>query len=80
MDHGFVAFVGFFVACGEATELFKIAEEVFDEMTPFVHVEIAGNLAGTVGLRRDDGAGAPLIELGAQPIMALSHWPRIGDF
>jgi hypothetical protein len=38
-------------------------------MTPFVHVEIAGNLAGTVGLRRDDGAGAPPIELGAQPII-----------
>ena len=53
MDHGCVAFVGFFVACGDATELFKIAEEGFDEMTPFVHVEIAGNLAGTVGLRRE---------------------------
>jgi hypothetical protein len=38
----------FFVACGDATKLFKIAEEGFDEMTPFVHVEIAGNLAGTV--------------------------------
>jgi hypothetical protein len=53
MDHGCVAFVGFFVACGDATKLFKIAEEGFDEMTPFVHVEIAGNLAGTVGLRRE---------------------------
>ena len=69
MDHGGVAVVGFFVACGDATELFKITEEVFDEMTPFVNVKIAGHLAGTVGLRRDDGAGPPPIELGAQPII-----------
>ena len=33
------SFRRFFLARGDATELFKIAEEVFDEMTPFVHVE-----------------------------------------
>ena len=52
MDHGGVALVGFFVARGDVTELFKIAEQVFDGMTQFVHVKNAGNLAGTVGLRK----------------------------
>jgi hypothetical protein len=28
---------------------------------PFVEVQIAGNLAATAGLRRDDGSGAPPI-------------------
>ena len=37
--------------------------------TPFGDGEIAGNPAGTVGLRRDDGAGASPIEFGAPPIV-----------
>ena len=69
MDHGGVALAGFFVTCGDVTELFKIAEEVFDEMAQFVHVTIAGNLAGTVGPWREDGAGAAPIECDAQPII-----------
>ena len=36
---------------------------------PFGDGEIAGNPAGTVGLRRDDGAGASPIEFGAPPIV-----------
>jgi hypothetical protein len=35
MDHGGVAFVGFFVAGGDAPELVTIAEAAFDEMTLF---------------------------------------------
>jgi len=35
MDLGRVAFVGFFAAGGDAPELVTIAEEAFDEMTPF---------------------------------------------
>jgi hypothetical protein len=45
----------------------RVAEEVFDEMTPFGYFEVARNRASPVPLRRDDGA--PLIQRGAQPII-----------
>ena len=51
------------VARDNSTELIKIAEEAFDESTPFVDLEIAGNLTAAARLRRDDGAGDPSIEL-----------------
>ncbi|MGH6869079.1 MAG: pentapeptide repeat-containing protein, partial [Methylocella sp.] len=69
MDHGGKALVGFFIACGDAAELFKIPEEVFCEMTPFGHFKVARNRARPIAFRRDDGAGAPLIQLGARPII-----------
>ncbi len=65
MDRGGVAHVGFFVAGGDAPELGTIADEAFDETTPFGDGEIAGNPAGTAGLRRD----APPNERGAPPIV-----------
>src|SRR5216684_1266933 len=37
MDHGLEALVGFVGAQGDAFEFLELAEEVLDEMTPFVH-------------------------------------------
>jgi hypothetical protein len=50
MDHGSVAFIGLVVACGDAAGLLETTEEVFDEMTPFVHVKVASNPACPAGL------------------------------
>jgi hypothetical protein len=68
MDHGGVALVGLFVACGDAAEVFEAAEEVLDEMTPFVHVEIARNPARPVAFRWDDGTGTAPVEFGPDPV------------
>jgi len=57
------------VASGDTAELVQIAEEVFDEMTLFVHFKAARNWARTVSFRRDEGACAPLIQLAAQTII-----------
>jgi hypothetical protein len=65
LDHGrVVASVGFFVAGDDAPELVTIAEEAFDELTPFGETiwrcpnrRKSGGHA--TGLRRDDGALAP---------------------
>jgi hypothetical protein len=32
MDHRGEAGIGFLVACGHSTELFEVAEEIFDQM------------------------------------------------
>lgn len=69
MYRGGEACVGLFVACGDPAELLEIAEEILDEMAPAVHREAAVDSAPTVGLGRDDGHRAPLVQLGAQPVV-----------
>ena len=68
MYHGGEAVVGFVVACGDATELLEIAEEILDQMAPLVHGEVAGDVTRPVGLGRDDGDGASVVQLGADPV------------
>lgn len=69
MGHGGEAVVGLFVAGGDAAEFLEIAEEVLDQMAPLIHHEVAGNAARPIGLGRDDGHRALLVQLGAQPIV-----------
>jgi hypothetical protein len=38
MDHGGEALIGLVGSHGDAFEFFELAEEVFDEMPPFVHL------------------------------------------
>lgn len=68
MDHGAEAGVGFVVARGDAAELLEIAEEVFDQMAPFVHRPVAGDRSFAAGLGRNDGGCTPLIQRGADPV------------
>lgn len=68
MDHSAEALIGLVVARGNAPERFETAEEVFDEMAPAVHVEVAGDGLRPMGLGRDDCRRAPLVQFGAQPI------------
>jgi hypothetical protein len=68
MDHGFEALVGFVIARGDAAEFLDLAEEIFDQMAPLVHFEVAGNAHGPVGLRRDHGHRAPLVQIGTDHV------------
>ena len=70
MDHGGEAGVGFVVACCDAAKLFEIAEEVFHQMAPAVHCEVAEDRVFAVGLGRDNRRLAGLGE-------RLEH-PRLG--
>ncbi len=42
MDHGGEALIGLIGAHGNAFELLELAEEVLDEMPPFVHLLVDG--------------------------------------
>lgn len=48
------AFVGLVVSRRDSPELFEIAEEVFDEMPPAIHGEVACNGLLSIRLWRDD--------------------------
>lgn len=46
-----------------------MAEEVLDQVAPFVHFVIMRDAPGPVGLGRDDRCGPAFIEVGAQPVV-----------
>ena len=64
MDDGIEALVGFVGAHCDAFELFEFAEEVLDQMTPFVHFGIERNRLGSARMLGDDDLGATLVEIG----------------
>ena len=68
MDHGFEALVGFVVSRGDAAEFLELAEEILDQMPPLVPLDIVGNADGSVGFGRDHRHGAPVGQLGAEPV------------
>ena len=68
MNHGAVAFVGFFVARGDCPDCLDFAEEVFDEMAPSIDVEVAGDGLFPIGFGWNDGKCASLVQFGAQRI------------
>ena len=49
-------------------ELLEIAEEILDEMAPFVHREVARDRAHPIGLGWNDGHGASAVQFGADPV------------
>src|SRR4051812_18866751 len=68
MDHGGIAGIGLVVARGDTPKAFEAAEEVFDQMTPLVHLEVARNVLGTISLWRNDGKSTTLIQVSAERI------------
>ena len=46
-----------------------MAEEVLDQMEPFVHFGIMRDTPGPVGLGGDDRCGSAVIQVGAQPVV-----------
>ena len=61
--------IGLFVAGCDASECLEMAEEVLDQMAPFVHFVIMRDAPGAVSLGRDDRCGTAFIEVGAQPVV-----------
>src|ERR1700737_712949 len=61
--------IGFFVAGCDASECLETAEEVLDQMAPFVHFGIVGDARGAVGLGWDDRGSSTFIQVGAQPVV-----------
>jgi hypothetical protein len=68
MDDGTEAGVGFVVTCRDAAKLFEIAEEVFHQMAPAVHGEVAGGWVFAIGLGRDHCQGAAIVQFGTNPV------------
>src|SRR3546814_6368229 len=64
MADGSEAVVGFVGAHGDAFELFEFAEEVFDQMTPFVHLAVDGDGFGPALMLGDDDFGTALVQFG----------------
>ena len=54
MDHGGKAVVGFIGSHGDALKLREFAEEVLDQMAPFVEFGIEWDGCGTPRMLRDD--------------------------
>src|SRR5581483_5958726 len=59
--------VGLLVAGCDASECLERAEEVFDQMTPFVHFGIVRDAPGPAGHGGDNGCCAAFLQIGAQP-------------
>lgn len=68
MDQSFEAMIGFAGAHGNPLELFKFAEEVFDWVPPFVHLQIDIDRAGPLRHLRDDDLGPALVEFFNHPV------------
>jgi len=63
MDDGFEALVGFVGSHGNTLELLELAEEVLDEMAPFVHFGIERQRLGAARMLGDDDLCAALVEV-----------------
>jgi hypothetical protein len=58
------ALVSFVGSHGDAFKLFEFAEEILDQMTPFVHLVVDRKRLGSSRMLRDDDLGAALVEIG----------------
>src|SRR5258706_3011358 len=61
--------IGLFVASCDASECLEMAEEVFDQMAPFVHFCIVRDALGPVGLGGNDRDCAAFVQVGTQPVV-----------
>ena len=64
MNGGCEAGIGFIGPHGDTFEFFELAEEVFDEMSPFIDFEIDGDRLGSTRMLGDDDLGTALVEFG----------------
>ena len=78
VNRGGVAGVGFIVPGGDAAEFFDQLKEIRDQVTPFGHLAVVRDRRFAVGLRRDDGGGAAIVQGGAQGVVVerLLRTPR----
>jgi len=76
MDHSLEALIGLVGAHGNTLELLELAEEVLDQMAPFVHFGVDLERGGTARMLRDHDLGAALVEVG-NDLVAVKG--RVGD-
>ena len=76
VDHRFETCVRFVAAHGDAFELFEFAEEVFDQMPPFVDFQIDIERLGASGVLRDNDFRATFVHVCDNPIRIKSF---VGD-
>jgi hypothetical protein len=76
VDHGGKGAVCFVCPHGDALVFFEPAEEVLDEMAPFIHLPIEGQRFGAAWMLSDDRLDGASVEIGDEPIAVEGH---IGD-
>src|SRR6478735_613626 len=64
MDHSLEALIGLVGAHGNTLELLELAEEVLDQMAPFVHFGVDLERGGAARMLRDHHLGAAPVEIG----------------
>ena len=68
MDHSAEACVGFIAAHGDALELLEFAEEILDQMPPFVNLFVDDEWRLALRPLRDDDFGAAFIQVFDDPV------------
>ena len=68
VDHGGETGIGFFIARGDTSKRLDGAEEVFDEVTPFVLFGVVRGVSGRPFAQRDDRLDISASQLRAQPV------------
>ena len=63
MDHGCEGLIGFIGPQGNALELLQLAEEVLDQVTPFVHLAVDVERDRAARMLGDDDLGAALVQV-----------------
>ena len=76
VDHRFETCVGFVATHGDAFELFEFAEEVFDQVAPFINFHGDIERLGASGVLRDNDFRANFVHVCDKPIRIKS---LIGD-
>ena len=69
MDCSGEAYVGFVVAGCDAPELFEFLKEIFDQVAPFVHVDIIGDRLLAMGFGRNNGRCASFLQFYPQRVV-----------
>ena len=76
MDHCCEALIGLVGTHGDTFEFFELGEEVFDQVTPFVHFHVNRERRNTARMLGDDGLGAACVDVGDDGIAVES---LVGD-
>ena len=68
MDHGSVALVGLVAAHGDTLELLQTAEEVLDQVPPFVDLAVDRQRRPAAWPLRDDDLGTSFVQFVDDPV------------
>jgi hypothetical protein len=75
IDESSKASIGLFVSGCDASECLGVAEEVLDQVAPFVHFGIVRDAAGAIGFGRDDRCGPAWFKLARSQLLSKALSP-----